>query len=437
MSSGNSFEDIGELKRASEPPIGRVQNREGVGSRSRSRGRPCGSSLPENDSRPRCRCRKHVLSRSERRLCSSLPENDSRPRCRCRKHVLSRSERRLCSSLPENDSRPRCRCRKHVLSRSERRLCSSLSENDSRPRCRKHVLSRSERRLCSSLPENDSRPRCRHSCKVTVTTKKLLAGIGDDPVPNLDLRCQLVRLDIAAGEYVLDGDTVGQQVVADRSPVTLPVQSFGAQDGRAVVPGDFQQLRNVLPKIVGRHVIGTIAEAPVPESAIGGRRVRLFAMATTAKGFEPVVLDLFFLQSGPRPSSHHQGKRRSRWLRSMPSSFRSPYSPPPACQEVGLVWHHVAPCGACQVGGLGAFQEIDLLGTAFAIDGCNRRYPLRHVDRHASDEEIPVSDTNELGRADDYSRHRRQGSASFPGAVVDGLAVCARPPLDHSLERDD
>jgi hypothetical protein len=27
-----------------------------------------------------------------------------------RKHVLSRSERRLCSSLPENDSRPRCRC---------------------------------------------------------------------------------------------------------------------------------------------------------------------------------------------------------------------------------------------------------------------------------------------------------------------------------------
>ena len=43
--------------------------------------------------------------------------------------------------------------------------------------------------------------------------------------PDLRPRRQVVRLDLAVGKNVLDADAVGQQVVADQSPVALPVQS--------------------------------------------------------------------------------------------------------------------------------------------------------------------------------------------------------------------
>ena len=72
--------------------------------------------------------------------------------------------------------------------------------------------------------------------------QRRLARICHGPVHDLHPRRQLVRFDFAAGSYVLNGNIVGHEMIAEQPPMAVLVVALGAHDRGAAVLGDVQQL---------------------------------------------------------------------------------------------------------------------------------------------------------------------------------------------------
>ena len=100
---------------------------------------------------------------------------------------------------------------------------------------------------------------------------------------------QGVRTQLAIRHDVLDLEPLGQQVVGDQPPVTAPVQPLGAHEGGRLPPGEFQELLDRLVELRGRHVVGVVAEALVPQAKVSGRVPG--PLATATQGLHPAVLD--------------------------------------------------------------------------------------------------------------------------------------------------
>ena len=94
---------------------------------------------------------------------------------------------------------------------------------------------------------------------------------------------------LAVGHDVSDLDPLGQQVIAHQPPVAAPEQPLGAHVGRPLPPGQPQQSPDGLVEFRGRHVVGLVAEALVPQAE--GPGTRPGTLAASAQCFEPAVLD--------------------------------------------------------------------------------------------------------------------------------------------------